>query len=186
MTAFVFYHFNMLFARHFKPHETAILEWLSFKRTWLKMKCDIQVRQLGTRIAYRYSCLEGRLHQAATNRNKSTPGKTITRISTHGFCFPPTLSQESLRWQCKWIWRLHSLWIFHRSLIYKYDFGERPFIHLHSALTIAAEGTFEKLTSLYQITSPRITEDTAYETGTVSVTKTIIKVVSSHTCVNSF
>jgi len=44
-----------------------------------------------------------------------------------------------------------------------------------------AEGNFETLTSLYQITSPHITEDTAYERGTVSVTKKIIKIVSSHT-----
>jgi len=41
-----------------------------------------------------------------------------------------------------------------------------------------ADGIFETLTSLYQIISPHITEDTAYERGTVSVTKTIIKVVS--------
>jgi len=49
-----------------------------------------------------------------------------------------------------------------------------------------ADGTFETLTSLYQITSPHIAEDIAYERDTVSVTKMIIKVVSSHTCVNSF
>jgi len=44
----------------------------------------------------------------------------------------------------------------------------------------------ERFDSLYQIISPHITEDIAYERGTVSVTKTIIKVVSLHICVNSF
>jgi hypothetical protein len=39
------------------------------------MKCDIQVRQLGTRIAYRYSRREGRLHQAATNRKQNYTGE---------------------------------------------------------------------------------------------------------------
>jgi hypothetical protein len=34
------------------------------------MKCDIQVVQSGTRIAYRYSCREGRLHQAAINQKQ--------------------------------------------------------------------------------------------------------------------
>ena len=130
----------------------------------------------------------GRTFTSSSNEpeiRKSTPGKT-TRISTHGFCFPSTLPQDSLRWQWKWMWKLHSLWIFHSSLVYKYDFGERPFVHLHAAPTMGADGTFETLTSLYQITSPHITEDTAYERGNISVTKTIIKVVSSHTCVNSF
>jgi hypothetical protein len=39
------------------------------------MKYDIQVRQLGTGIAYRYSCREGRLHQAATNRKQIYTGE---------------------------------------------------------------------------------------------------------------
>ena len=64
--------------------------------------------------------------------------------------------------------------------------GKKPFIHLHSALAMEAECTSETLTPLYQITSPRIIEDTASDRGTVSVTRTIIKVFSSHTCVNSF
>jgi hypothetical protein len=49
-----------------------------------------------------------------------------------------------------------------------------------------AEGTSETMTPHYQITSPNITDDTAYERSTVSITKPTNKVLSSHTCVNSF
>jgi hypothetical protein len=60
------------------------------------MKCDIQVRQLGTRIAYRYSCREGRLHQAATNRKQIYIGED-NNADLHTWILLPTyiISGES-------------------------------------------------------------------------------------------
>jgi hypothetical protein len=40
------------------------------------------MRQLGTRIAYRHSCSEGRLHQAATNRKQIYIGKDNANLHT--------------------------------------------------------------------------------------------------------
>jgi hypothetical protein len=47
-----------------------------------KMICEVLVRQLGTRIAYRYSCSEGRLHQAATNRKQIYIGRDNANLHT--------------------------------------------------------------------------------------------------------
>ena len=53
------------------------------------MKCDIQVRQLRTQIAYRYSCREGRLHQAAMNRKQIYTGEN-NNVDLHTWILLPT------------------------------------------------------------------------------------------------
>ena len=60
------------------------------------MKCDIQVLQSGTRIAYRYSCREGRLHQAAMIR-KQIYTEEDNNADLHTWIFLPSniISGES-------------------------------------------------------------------------------------------